>query len=120
AADKQEVYEALIRIAARLGRQRDAFEGIERAKSRAFVDLLAQRQLQAPMAIAIAPLAKYAELDSTQRALEAEVMALQSDTARADDKAVRQKTRELRSIADEREKLTRDLGANKTRVLDIT
>ncbi len=47
--DKQACYEELVALLARLGRAREAFEFVERAKGRALVDLLAsQKQLGRP------------------------------------------------------------------------
>lgn len=121
AADKQELYESLIRVAVRLGRHRDAFDTIERAKTRAFVDLLAQRQSRAPGTAAVSQLTKYEELDQTQRALEAEVLALQVGIPDrpVDDEVVR-KAHALRSVAEERKKVAGQLVAGKARMLEIT
>lgn len=48
--DKQQVYARLIRTLLRLGRERDAFEYVERSRARALVDLLAARQDWGPRA----------------------------------------------------------------------
>lgn len=118
AEDKQELYESLIRVALRLRRHREAFEAIERAKSRAFLDLLVQRR-QAERAVAdTGELAQHDELGRAQRALEAEVTALQRDEV-ARPEEVERKTQALRRVAEQRGVLIQKLAATRTRTVEV-
>lgn len=93
AEDKQELYEAMIRIGLRLRRHPEAFDTIERAKSRAFLDLLAYRRTAEP--------SDYAQLERTQREIEATMAAIEKGSGdRLEDLAI--KSEELRAVAEQR------------------
>jgi len=119
--DKQEAYEALIRVAADLGRHSNAFDGIERTKARSFLDLLAQRHLRTPLAETGEIPEKYEELDQRERILEAELRTLESGQSAVGnpEEQLRRKVEELRSVTTERDALTRELSKSNARVLDL-
>lgn len=81
--DKQQVYARLIRALIRLGRERDAFEYVERSRARALVDLLAARQDWGPRARRD----EIAGLLQAQRSAEEAARRQMTGVAEPDDRA---------------------------------
>jgi CHAT domain-containing protein len=120
--DKQAVYEAIMRLAKRLGHAGDAFSAIERAKGRAFLDLMAQRPTPKSRSDGSRAETLFQELDLRAGTLEAEIALAQSEgaTDRHEQGTLERKAFELRNVVVERERTAETLASQKSRTLSLT
>lgn len=113
---RQGVYASLVNLTATLGLAEMAFHAVERAKARAFLDLLAQRRLEERRSGSPA-VARYQALEGTQRRLEARLGAADPGEAPsgAPEGIVRETVETLRTVTAELAKLEREIaGTNQT------
>jgi CHAT domain-containing protein len=121
-ADKQVVYEELARIALRLGRSQEVYDTIERAKGRAFLDLLTQRAATVRRKVEDAREEEYLRLDEVAQQLEAELATLQSRAAQHEGVLgiAEEKSRRLRDAVAARDQAAARLVQDNQRLLTLS